>query len=180
MLGRNNKGQVAVEFIIVFSVVIVLFIFLYRFSISLSQISLRQYITYMGGRAAAASTSTYDDKASNVETTLGSYLNSSGATSSSLIKNFKCTNENGAAHQRGNLAYAAGQINFDIGSNAGIACSYSITPILNNVDLVSEAFIGSDISSNHCKCLLDFKNRWGDCISEYPPGEKASISDNGC
>jgi len=180
MLGRNKKGQVAVEFIITFSIVIILFILLYRFSISLAQINLHQYITFMGGRAAASGTSSYSVKASNVESTISTYLNANGANLSSLVKNFKCINETGEAHQRGNLAYFRGEVNYSIGSNAGIACSFSISPIINEVKLVSEAFIGSDISSAHCKCLLDYKNTWRDCLGEGSATEKSAISDNGC
>lgn len=179
MLGKNKKGQVAVEFILTFSVFLILFILLYRFSLSLASTQLRQYITFMAGRSAASGTYSYSDKVNNINATIDQYTSSDGAISSSLVSEFVCSNNGSNSYQRGNLLYNSGQVNYDLGANAGVACKITTSPMIGSVDFVSEAMIGSDISIKHCKCLLDFKKTWQECLGEGAGNEK-SFSDNGC
>lgn len=182
MLGRNRRGQVAVEFILTFSVVIVLFVLIYRFSISLATVQLKQYITFMAGRAAASGTATYTDKQANIQATLDTYAGSTGSKAVGLVREFTCsstTAEGSKEHQRGIISYNKGTVDFDVGSNAGLACMINISPLISNVSLVSEAMLGSDISESHCRCLLDFKKSWLECLDENE-GVAESYEDNGC
>lgn len=182
MLGRNIKGQVAVEFILTFSVVIVLFVLIYRFSISLASIQLKQYVTFMAARSAASGTATYTDKQNNIQATLDAYAGSIGSKAVALIKEFTCSSESSQStkeHQRGVLFYKGGDVNFDVGANAGLACMMSISPLITNISLVSEAMLGSDISESHCRCLLDFNKTWLECLDENE-GVAVSYEDNGC
>lgn len=181
MIGkiRNKKGQVAVEFILTFSVVIVLFILLYRYSLSVVSLQYHQYITFMAARSAASGTQNYADKVTNIQSTITQYRNSEGVMSNALVSGFVCSNDGGSPSQRGNLAYNTGKVDYSLGANAGIACKISMTPLTSKVDFVSEAMLGSAISEDHCKCLLDFTKTWKDCLNEGG-GNKKSISDNGC
>ena len=60
--NKNNKGQVAVEFIMMFVVCVSVLIYIFYLSFSLASVQYKNYITFMIGRAVAASAPTYAEK----------------------------------------------------------------------------------------------------------------------
>jgi len=190
-LSKNKKGQVAVEFLIMFTLVVFFIIYLFFFAITLAGVQVREYITFMTGRAATASAVDYKTKEElNIDTTFSKYAGSrsakilfdtgTGAGFGTLYPSFR-----GGRHQRGVLQYAGGTPELGVVANAGVATKFSVATLLptssGEFNAVIESMTGSEMSDAHSECLLaDFKNTWEDCLGENSPGSsgKSSFSDN--
>jgi len=190
---NNKKAQVAVEFLFMFIVSAVVIIYIFYFALSLSALQYRQYATFMVGRAVTSSSPSYEKKSKKALEIQTSY-DSTPSSKMEVSKNFLCSISNSAADIgfRNVLRYwSSEKINkprYDIFSTAGIACSVDMPYILPNIiagtsgdpfQVAIESMTGSEISEDHCKCLLDFKKKWEECLHENIGGGLAII-DNGC
>lgn len=59
---NNSEGQVAIEFILMFILVAFIVFYIWNLCIGISALQLREYATFMVGRAVTASYKTYDEK----------------------------------------------------------------------------------------------------------------------
>jgi len=189
---NNKKAQVAVEFLFMFIVSAVVIIYIFYFALSLSALQYRQYATFMVGRAITSSSPSYDNKRMRASAIRTSY-DSTPSSKMEVTKNFLCSisNANAADGFRNVLKYWSGDLDnprYDIFSTAGIACSVDMPYILPNIiagtggetlEVAIESMTGSEISDDHCRCLLDFKKKWKECLEENVGGGLAII-DNGC
>lgn len=181
----NEKGQVAVEFMLMFIVVISVIIYAFYFAFSLASIHYRSYETFMIGRAILSSSKNYSDRLTSANTVKQGY-DASDATSYPTTRNYVC--DLGGTGFRGILDYGF-PADFDVFSNAGIACSFNADYVLpsiltgssgNTSKLAIESMTGSEMSDGHCECLVgDPKQTWGGCLDEHG-GVANPLIDNGC
>ena len=185
-LLKSERGQVAVEFLIVFILMAVLILYIYIFDISLATIQKQNYVAFMVGRTITASASNYAKKGSNAQLVLDMY-NSSPATLKNLTTGkLDCGLTPTNKGFRNILEYGSG-VWYDVASTIGIACKMS-TPYLlpvnsKNFKVATDLMMASEISDDHCKCVTvigdSSKTRsWKACLDEKPKG--VIFVDNGC
>ena len=167
-LRRSKKGQVAVEFVMMFVLVISIIIYAFYFAVSFAAIHYRSYEVFMIGRAILSSSANYNLKASRANEIKAGYDAAAQITAvSAPVCELDPTNG-----FRGimNYGYSTG---FNIFSDAGIACSVYANYLLpamitksggNQLQVAIESMTGSEISDDHAKCAMDPKNRWMDCL----------------
>jgi len=188
-MRRNNcKGQVAVEFLFMFIIVVSMIIYAFYFSFSLSSLHYRTYETFMIGRAILSSSPKYSDKANRAEQVKASF-ESSDAVKNSITSGYQCDLSLGRGGFRGIMNYGYSDAAFDVVTNAGIACSVTANFVLpyllpgnnsNNLKLGIESMTGSEISDEHCNCLRNPKQTWRQCLDEHPGQTGLAPIDNGC
>ncbi|MCX6113135.1 MAG: hypothetical protein NTY22_07655 [Proteobacteria bacterium] len=186
----NRRGQVAVEFLIMFILSASLLFYIFYFAISLSALQYQQYVTFMVGRAITSSSSTYADKSTRANAVLASF---SGTDSSKLlvVSAPVCSINDSSTGFRNIMKYWGGNqtgLRYSTFSTAGIACNVQMSQVLpnillgskNNLTVAIESMTGSEISDDHCKCLInDYNNTWEDCLTSGGTANAVMI-DNGC
>jgi hypothetical protein len=192
MPKNNKKAQVAVEFLFMFIISASVIIYIFYFALSLSALQYRQYVAFMVGRAVTSSSKNYDTKRVRAVAVQSSY-DMTPSSKMDVSQGFQCSVNSSDAGQgfRNILQYWSGTLDterYDIFSTAGIACSVKMPYILPNIiagtggqtlELAIESMTGSEISNEHCRCLLDFKKDWKECLGESVGGNLA-IADNDC
>jgi hypothetical protein len=188
---KGKKGQVAVEFLFMFVIASTLLIYIFYFSLSLSALQYKQYITYMVGRTITSSSPTYAKKGGRATMLLAAY-NTTDSSKLTVAGPPVCSIGDSSTGFRNILQYwpsADIGLRYDIFSTAGIACSVSLPDVLPGILLgkskslavAVESMTGTEMSDEHCKCLLNFGKTWKDCLG---PGAGVSaddaIIDNGC
>lgn len=183
----NKKGQVAVEFILMFVLVVSVIIYAYYFAVSFAAVHYRSYQTFMVGRTIFASTKDYQDRKIRADAIMDLYEQRASAKLG-VTKDFKCDMDPSKGF-RGTMDYGY-SIKFNVFSNAGLACSFSsdyILPALitrnsgNNVELALESMTGSEISDDHCKCSMQIDKTWLDCLNISSGNQIFEPTiDNGC
>jgi hypothetical protein len=190
---KNKRAQVAVEFLFMFIIAAALIIYIFYFALSLSVLQYRQYLTFMVGRAVSSSSKDYETKRVRA-VAVQSVYDMTESSKMDVSKDFVCSLDASDAGKgfRNVLQYWSGDVDkprYDIFSTAGIACSVEMPYILPNIisgtggkslKLAIESMTGSEISNEHCRCLLDFKKTWEDCLSEQVGGQDLAIVDNDC
>ena len=190
---NNKKAQVAVEFLFMFIISASVIIYIFYFALSLSVLQYRQYMTFMTGRAITSSSPSYSVKSTRAGAVSDMY-NNTASSSMNVSTGFECSIDDQAANQgfRNVLQYWSGEGDkprYDIFSTAGIACSVNLPYLLPNViagtggqslTVAIESMTGTEISDAHCKCLMNFKNNWSDCLQENDGGQGLAIIDNDC
>ncbi|MEI6080218.1 MAG: hypothetical protein WCQ53_06265 [bacterium] len=185
---KNKKGQVAVEFLIMFILAASLLFYIFYFAISLSALQYKQYVTFMVGRAITSSSKTYSLKGSRAGIIKSSFDITDSSKDMRAVSNPVCPlDDQGAVGSgfRGLLNYGFAP-NYNVFSNAGIACSVDLSQVLPNIlmgkagklTVAIESMTGSEMSDAHCRCLLDFNKTWNDCLTEGGAGD--ALIDNGC
>ena len=192
---KCKKGQVAVEFLFMFIIASTLLIYIFYFALSLSALQYKQYITYMVGRAITSSSPTYADKSNRATLVLGMY-NGTDSSKLAVAGAPVCSIDDSSTGFRYLMDYwpgdpIAGKPSYRISSTAGIACSVTLPNVLPGILLgkstslavAIESMTGTEMSDDHCKCLLDFTKTWEDCLP-LPGGGGGlptyAIIDNGC
>ena len=184
----NRKGQVAVEFLLMFIIVISVIIYAFYFAFSLASLHYKTYVTFMVGRSVLASSKNYQTTLNRAKAELASFESSDVAKTQRATTNFECSLDASPQGFRGILNYG-NPVRFDVFTNAGIACSMDVDNILpsvltgssgNSLKIAIESMTGAELSEDHCKCLMDFSKKWGDCLNEVISGQAISPIDNGC
>ncbi len=181
----SKKGQVAVEFVMMFVLVISVIIYAFYFAVSFAALHYRSYEVFMIGRAILASSKSYGDKLSRANEVKAKY---DGASVITAVSAPVC-DLNPSNGFRGIMDYGFPS-GFNISSNAGIACSvyanYLLPGIItrssgNQLMLALESMTGSEISDDHSQCAMDPKNKWMDCLASSATGGSVLnvIADNG-
>jgi hypothetical protein len=182
MVGRNKlkdtAGQVAVEFILMFIIVAFIIFYIWRLSLSLAALQIREYATFMVGRAITASYETDAEKANRASQVMEMYNGSDGFAVSDVIASPLYCNITG----NGNRAVwgNTGELDWDSVSDTGVACGImlnSIMPVGAALPVVSESMTWSEISDAHCRCALQFDKMWKDCLRSDGDGK---YTDNHC
>jgi hypothetical protein len=176
----GRKAQVAVEFIIMFAIVGFVVFYIWRLSITVTALQLREYATFMVGRAVTASYSTNAVKIAAAKEVMADYNGADGIKNISLgaaspIDCFFGNNE-----QNGGRNLFGSPVDWDFVADAGVTCSiqlYGIVPVGGPLGVVSESMTGSEITDAHCGCALDFGASWKGCING---SGKTGYTDNGC
>jgi hypothetical protein len=191
----NRRGQVAVEFMLMFILVGTIFLYIFSFAISMSAAQIRSYAAYMVGRAAFSAASTNSVKGTNALATISQWNSSDGLGTTSLAASIiHCGNLQSSAGQsfRDIMQYSQSGLNYDVVSNAGVACSFELYHVLppppvseqgENLKVAADAMLGSQISDDHCKCGMILQNTWKGCVGGDGTGASvtnAGLIDNGC
>lgn len=79
---KNTTGQVAVEFILMFVIVSVIVIYIWNLSIGLAALQVREYASFMVGRAITAAYDSNDKKSSAASAVMSLYNGGESITSS--------------------------------------------------------------------------------------------------
>ena len=165
----SKKGQVAVEFIMMFVLVISIIIYAFYFAISFAAIHYRSYEVFMVGRAILSSSKSYNDKSLQANKIKAEY---DAAAQITAVTAPVCEIDP-ANGFRGIMDYGY-PTGFNISSNAGIACSvyanYLLPAIItrssgNKLQVAIESMTGSEISDDHVRCAMDPGKTWMDCLS---------------
>jgi Class III signal peptide len=193
IFSQSKKGQVAVEFLLMFILVISVIIYAFYFAVSFAALNYRSYQTFMVGRAILSSSDSYATKLTRATTVNDMYEQSlDTAIKNNISKTFTCDfSGNNAIGFRGIMDYGF-KPDFDVFSNAGIACSVYANYILpavvtrsggNQLKVALESMTGSEITDDHCLCALDPNNTWGGClqsVSQSSSNQPLFYIDNGC
>lgn len=180
---KEKKGQVTVEFILMFIISASFLIYITFFSFSLTNLQYKEYIAFMMGRVVSASAQSYSTKKQNA-LALKNLYESTSAASMTVTTPLECSLDTSNGFRK-ILNYTT-TVAYDVVSNTGIACSVKINNILPSMRPVSvamEMMTGSQISDNHCNCSLKFSNAgyWKTCLSEGSSGSTdRGLIDNGC
>ena len=188
-ISKSKKGQVAVEFLLMFVLVISVIIYAFYFAISFSALHYRSYEVFMIGRAVLSSSRDDSTKLSRAKAVEAMYEQSlSQPIKNNVSKNLICgLSGNNADGFRGIMQYGY-EPKFNVSSNAGIACSVDEAYILpavvtrsggNQIKVAVESMTGSEITEVSCECGLDPTKTWGDCLKSGQPYTNLFI-DNGC
>jgi uncharacterized protein (UPF0333 family) len=183
VLLKEKKGQVTVEFILMFIISASFLIYITFFSFTLTNLQYKEYIAFMMGRVVSASAQSYSTKKDNALELKNLYESTSSA-SMTVTTPLECSlyTNNGF---RKILNYGA-DIAYDVVSITGIACSTklnNILPSMRPVSVAMEMMTGSQISDKHCECSLKFSNAgyWKTCLNEASSGNtEKGLIDNGC
>jgi len=186
---KNKKGQVAVEFIMMFVLCVSVIIYVFYFCFSLASLEYKTYVEFMVGRAITSSSPKYADKQVNANEILKQFdAPSSHYGSSTVTEKLSCDLDPSKGY-RGIMAYGAtGNVDYDVSSNAGVACGVKMPYVLPSIltrnsgsgfNVAIESMTGSEISDAHCKCALDFTKTWEQCLDENATSSEVYI-DNGC
>lgn len=188
----NKKGQVAIEFLIMFILSASLIFYIFSFAVSLSALQYKQYVTYMVGRAIASSSPTYAMKGIRADALKSMFDVADGSMISSVTWGAaQCSLSDSSTGFRNILKYWGNDmgLSYSIFSTAGIACSVDLSQVLPDIlyggsgklSVAIDSVTGSEMSDAHCKCLLsDFKNTWQDCINDTGNYNSGAVIDNGC
>lgn len=175
----NSEGQVAIEFILMFILVAFIVFYIWNLCIGIAALQLREYATFMVGRAVTASYKTYDEKKQSAENVMGMYNSGNGfVASAGVASKISCDINNSG--NRG-LYSNKGNVDWFTVSDVGVACSMTvkgIMPMGEALNLVSESMTWSEISDEHCECALQFDQTWKKCADGSSPSTK--FIDNGC
>jgi len=186
-LKKSKKGQVAVEFIMMFVLCVSVIIYVFHFCYSLASLEYKSYVQYMVGRTITSASETYNDKVTEVNNllekfdTAGSHYYEADATGK-----LDCDLDASQGF-RGILQYGNG-VRYPVVSNVGVACSVTASLILPSIltnkstgslTVTMESMTGSEISDEHCKCALGIDKTWSNCVNEASSGTEVFI-DNGC
>lgn len=186
-LNKLKKGQVAVEFLLMFILVISVIIYAFYFAVSFAALHYRSYEVFMVGRSILSSSDNYDTKLTRAKEVMDMY-EKSPAIPKNMSKKLTCDfSGNNSKGFRGIMNYGY-EPDFNVSSNAGIACSVYSNYILpavvtrsgdNQLKVAIESMTGSEITEDHCKCALTAGETWEECLKSeqkfYTP-----LIDNGC
>jgi len=192
-IKKAKKGQVAVEFLLMFILVISIIVYAFYFAVSFAALHYRSYEAFMVGRAILSSSSSYSAKLTRAQAVKDMYDKSlSPAIVKNISKNFSCafdgSNSNGF---RGIMDYGY-SVDYNVFSNAGIACSVYADYILpsvvtrsgnNQLKVAVESMTGSEMTEDHCMCALNPDSTWGECLKIVSQSSTTQILffiDNGC
>lgn len=168
----SKKGQVAVEFVMMFVLVISVIIYAFYFAVSFTALHYRSYEVFMIGRAILSSAKTYNEKGTYAAGIQAQY--DSAAVITTVSKPTCDMDLTKGPGFRGIMDYGY-PANFSIFSNAGIACSVNANYLLpslitrsngNQLQVAIESMTGSEISNKHSECAMDPTKTWEDCITE--------------
>ena len=186
---KNKKGQVAVEFIMMFVLCVSVIIYVFYFCFSLASLEYKTYVEFMVGRAITSSSPKYADKKNRADQIITQFNTTSSHYGSSTVTGPLSCDLNSTDGFRGIMAYGAnGAVNYDVVSNAGVACELPMPYVLPSIltrksgsafSVAIESMTGSEISDDHCKCALDITKTWKQCLDETPGNSEVYI-DNGC
>jgi len=192
IFNKSKKGQVAVEFLLMFILVISVIIYAFYFAVSFAALHYRSYEVFMVGRTILSSSKSYGVKLSRANEVKDMYDKSlSPAIASNISRELTCDfSGNNAKGFRGIMDYGY-PVKFNVASNAGIVCSVYANYILpavvtrsggNQLKVAIESMTGSEITEDHCLCALDPNATWGDCLQIVSQGStiKNFFIDNGC
>ena len=184
---NGKKGQVAVEFILMFVFVISVIIYAFYFSVSFAALHYKSYEAFMVGRAVLASSDKYSTRLSRAQDVQTMY-DQSAASKITMVSALQCNFSSQDGGFRGIMDYKY-STGYDVYSNAGIACSVYANYILpsivtrnsgNTLQVAVESMTGSEISDEHCKCAMDPGKKWSDCLQEGGQPTIKPVIDNGC
>ena len=178
--SRSKKGQVAVEFVMMFVIVISIIIYTFYFAASFAAMHYRSYEVFMVGRTLLSSSKDYATRASNANAVKAGYDASATITAvTAPICEIDPTQG-----FRGTMDYGF-PVKFNVSSNAGVACSvyanYLLPAIItrnggNQLQIAIESMTGSEMSEDHVHCAMDPSKTWSDC---FQGGFGVSFADNG-
>lgn len=185
---KDRKGQVAVEFIMMFVLCVSVIIYIFYFCYSLASLEYKTYVQYMVGRTITASSKKYDEKKGRADAIIAQFnVMPSHYAATRVTSPLMCQDLDPTNGYRGILDYGTAGINYDVVSNVGVACSLSMPYVLpsiisgrgaNALNVAIESMTGSEISDEHCKCALGLENNWKNCVDENISG--SYYIDNGC
>ncbi len=185
-MKKSKKGQVAVEFIMMFVLCVSVIIYVFYFCYSLASLEYKSYVQYMVGRTITSASEKYNDKVTGVNSLLTKFNTTDshyGATDATGKLDCDLDASQGF---RGILQYGNG-VRYPVVSNVGVACSVTAPLILpsiltktkDSLTVTIESMTGSEISDEHCKCALGIDKTWSNCVNEASSGTEVFI-DNGC
>ncbi|MEI6092276.1 MAG: hypothetical protein WCQ47_01160 [bacterium] len=193
MRQNNIRGQVAVEFLIMFILSASLLFYIFYFAVSLSALQYKQYVTYMVARAITSSSPTYAEKGARASMIKSMFDVADGSKNLSATWGAsQCSINDSSTGFRNIMKYYGGAegLDYSIFSTAGIACSVDMNQVLPGIlsgssgklSVAVESMTGSEISEAHCKCLLsEFNSTWLDCINDTGNYNLNGVAiDNGC
>ena len=192
-LIRSKKGQVAVEFLMMFILVVSVIIYAFYFAVSFAALHYRSYEAFMVGRAILSSSSNYSTKLSRAKEVKDMYDSSlDPAIAKNVSRKFDCDfTGNNSLGFRGIMDYGI-PTDFSVFSNAGIACSVYADYILpavvtrsggNQLKVAVESMTGSEMTEDHCTCALNPDQTWKECLRIVTQGttnQTTYVIDNGC
>jgi len=187
-LRRSKKGQIAVEFILMFVLVVSIIIYAFYFAVSFASLHYRTYEVFMINRAILASSPTDTQKGTRAKEVLEMYEASPSVTQISATSGLVCDFGSGIGGYRGIMDYGF-PIKFNVSSNAGVACSVYANYVLptlitgsggNPFQVAIESLIGSEMTEDHCNCALDPTLTWSDCLGGSSTTHIQTFIDNGC
>lgn len=177
---KNKSAQVAVEFILMFSIVSFIIFYIWKLCLTLSALQIREYTTFMVGRTITASASTYSEKKDNASAVMNVYNSSDSSNiASSLVSSLDCDIDPSGNGGRG-LYWNQNKVDWFSVSDVGVVCGVKLSGVIPGggpLDVVSESMTWSEISDAHCRCALQFDKTWKDCLKQ--DGTK-KYTDNGC
>lgn len=185
---KNKKGQVAVEFIMMFVLCVSVIVYIFYFCFSLASLEYKTYVEFMVGRAITSSSPKYTDKKIRAEQVLGQFNTTDSHYGSSTVTGpLQCEFGDPASGYRGVMDYGTSGVDYDVVSNAVMACSLPMPYILpsiitrkagNTFNVAIESMTSSEMSEDHCRCALDLLKTWKQCLDETFTG--GVYVDNGC
>jgi len=186
---KSKKGQVAVEFLMMFILVISVIVYAFYFAVSFAALHYRSYEVFMIGRAILSSSKSDSVKLSRAQEVQTMYDSSlDPAIAKNISANLSCDfGGNSSKGFRGIMDYGY-PAKFNVSSNAGIACSVYANYILpavvtrsgdNQLKVAIESMTGSEITEEHCECALSPEKTWGECLQSAQTFPNLFI-DNGC
>ncbi len=192
MRTKNKKGQVAIEFLMMFILCSSLLFYIFYFAVSLSALQYQQYVTFMIGRAITSSSPTYDEKAKRANAVMASFQ-MTDSSKLHVVTPPVCSINDSSTGFRNILQYWDDPnigLSYSTFSTAGIACSVEMSQVLPGILMGSkqslkvaiESMTGSEMSDDHCQCLVnDYNKLWKDCLAPSGgAGTNPAIIDNGC
>lgn len=184
---KNKKGQVAVEFIMMFVLCVSVVIYVFYFCYSLASLEYKTYVGFMAGRAISSSSPSYSDKKDRADNVINQFNTTASHYGSTMVTGPLQCNFDSSNGYRGIMEYGAVGVDYYVVSNAGVACQLPMPYVMPSLLTKSmsgsfsvglESMTGSEISDKHCNCALDFSKNWKSCLSEE--AGSGGIIDNGC
>ena len=146
----------------------------------------------MVGRAITSSSPTYEMKKSRANAVLVSFQMTDSSKLHAVTPPV-CSINDASTGFRNILKYWGGTatgLRYSTFSTAGIACSVEMSQVLpsmlldnkRNLKVAIESMTGSEMSDEHCKCLMnDYSKIWEDCLgSQGGTATNSAVIDNGC